>query len=474
MRAVLLLGSAAVGVDAQDFFLGSSRLHKEPSYPKPDYPTPGAAQPAAPQNGAQYARNNTPALPDAACPPPTGWPMPPDGLGIGPVLVNHSMLGLPQKSQSCGNCGPKCKKIQDAFAHAFDMYSKGDHGATLNQYATGNAYFTTTGYGATSHACHGHTFMGASEVSGEINKCYSFEARIGNFFWPTALDIIVSNCGDKAVLQMGCVNCTNDAGFNYPQRYSWVVQIQEAPWLDAGFQFYRNHGLLDSELTLGMTIEEFSYDPYICSYLESPLHPFPPLPTPHSYDVPTNVPVLEKVSCEECPKCDSRYSAIENAFTEAIAGRPNKIFDMMADDVVFDIIGDGPTQAACFGHVYEGKEQVLTGERSPIKRLQAMVTSYELLSTDLMIDSCGTKFNAFYIFYLHGKSSFQYTMNVDVAFYLDDKEDNEHGFTVSYVRIVPDTEVLMNLAEREQAHDTFKCDKLGDWTYAVTHTLLQP
>jgi len=384
--------------------------------------------------------------------------------------VSMAMKGLPKTSKSCGSCGPKCKKILDTLLPAYESYAAGDEGAELFRYATQNMHFTTTGFGATSHACFGHTYQGIAESSGASNKCYSFGARIGMFFKPSPQDIMVSNCGDKVTVMLYC-NCTNSAGKPYPQRYTWIMQLQDAPWLDGGFQFYKLNAVLDSEITVQMSIQDKDLDPFMCNYIQTPLKEIAPMPEPSFYFPPTNVPNTTASTCEECPKCDSRYEQIESALKEAMAGNGQKFINMMSDDIKFDVVGGGPTKSACFGDVYEGKEELLEKNSSPLKRLQSMVASSKVLSLDLMIDSCGDKFNAFLIFELRGKSGFGYTLHVDMALYLED-EGND-GFKIKYVRTVDDTEVMMNMAQREMEFDSFKCDKLGDWSESLTHTTLQ-
>ena len=58
--------------------------------------------------------------------------------------------------------------------------------------------------------------------------------------------------------------------------------------------------------------------------------------------------------------------------------------------------------------------------------------------------------------------------------YLEDDASTKEGFRIATVIAGHDTEMLMNMAEREQLSDTYTCPKIGNWSEAVTHTIMQP
>merc|ERR1711918_47643 len=73
-----------------------------------------------------------------------------------------------------------------------------------------------------------------------------------------------------------------------------------------------------------------------------------------------------------------------------------------------------------------------------------------------------------------GRSGQHYTHAWAFTLYLEDDASTKEGFRIATVIAGHDTEMLMNMAEREQLSDTYTCPKIGNWSEAVTHTIMQP
>merc|ERR1711939_361836 len=92
----------------------------------------------------------------------------------------------------------------------------------------------------------------------------------------------------------------------------------------------------------------------------------------------------------------------------------------------------------------------------------------------IMLGSCGDKAQVYVTQTRVGRSGQHYTHAWAFTLYLEDDASTKEGFRIATVIAGHDTEMLMNMAEREQLSDTYTCSKIGNWSEAVTHTIMQP
>merc|ERR1719451_175157 len=140
-------------------------------------------------------------------------------------------------------------------------------------------------------------------------------------------------------------------------------------------------------------------------------------------------------TCSSCPTCDNKMAHLEKAWgaytADGAAADRAPIMRLLkdgaysADGKGFEwfVSGAGPTLAGCFAHTYTSKWQLEDPSFGMWARLDART---------------------------------------------------KEGFRIATVIAGHDTEMLMNMAEREQLSDTYTCPKIGNWSEAVTHTIMQP
>lgn len=429
-----------------------------------------------------------------------------DGFGLGPVVVPKYALNVPVENKVCTEC-PECERRLNVMKSAAGDFSKqtgtvngvrvcdfaqngGRFGALVDPTAT-NGLWSVIGGGATSQACFGHTFDSAKKLA----SCAGLASRLP-YFCARVEDIFISSCGDQLTIRAYNDGGVNFAGVPYPQRYSWNFQLRADPGAAHGFYISKMNALIDSELTLvdAITVK----DPfatvtgdtgYVCPVIGSRQEyeqAGTPLPTPYVNMGAAFSPKPVTV-CPACASCAARQGAVSSVAEALVAdgmhaGAP--VLDLLADDGEFSwhIAAQGPTEAACMGTGGEATAYTtradLTAKTAYWGRIAAMTQpgrATQPVPLKVNMASCGDKVQVYITTAVVGSATgTRYTISQAHTMYLKDAPGTAAGFVITRVETVGDTEVLMNMAEREQAKDTIKCPKLGAWTEEVSHTTIMP
>lgn len=440
-------------------------------------------------------------IPVGQCPPPPqnhmSWP--PDGSGVGPMIFEKSVKGLPGKSsfKGCTSC-PSCPNKLNALFETISAFK--DQVATPGcqsppQQATGGTssafgalqadtlVWSILGYGATNHGCFGHTFVNLTELN---NPCYSFGARIQAgvpYFRPSPEDILIDSCGKKAAIRLFCPNCKPRQlcptcrpllAEDYPQRYTWILQLEDRPDSVYGFVITKLNAVLDTELTMDTSIQDYDFDPFVCQVLK-PLSAYPPI-HPRTYRL--ELPVEKFSNCTECASCPSKMDTISSAFNSYAEGDYTPFQDLLAtDDPNFQwiVVGAGPTKGGCMTAIYNDTTGYYA-EQGFWGRILAMSQGKpELMASDITTASCGDRSNIYWAWGIKGKTNFVYTLTGSWTLYYGNESD-EKAIKITKIVQTFDTEVTMNMAVRERKYDPVNCSltPLGGFAEAVSHTSLQP
>merc|ERR1719451_181931 len=167
-------------------------------------------------------------------------------------------------------------------------------------------------------------------------------------------------------------------------------------------------------------------------------------------------------TCSSCPTCDNKMAHLEKAWGAYTA-------DGAAADrePIMRLLKDGAYSADGKGFEWfvsgAGPDAMTRPEetKTPIKPV-------------IMLGSCGDKAQVYVTQTRVGRSGQHYTHAWAFTLYLEDDASTKEGFRIATVIAGHDTEMLMNMAEREQLSDTYRCPKIGNWSEAVTHTIMQP
>jgi len=434
-----------------------------------------------------------------------------DGLGIAPLQLDRTRSGLPTTNKRCGECGPKCQKRVDVLKKAFDSWSSSATVEPGNKHTTcpGAAAFhplvsphvkdgiwSVIGFGATQHACFATTFDSNEEMD---NTCYSHQGPGSRlpYFCPKAEDLIIDSCGDMVTARVFCDDCKDFAGHEYPQRYSWLLQLEDNEEAEHGFYIVKNNAILDTETTLidqVSVLKPYVWDngKYRCNLIESideyaAKGAAPPTPLTNRVDFRTEANAFG--TCSSCPTCNNKMAYLEKAWgaytANGAAADREPIMRLLkdgaysADGKGFEwfVSGAGPTLAGCFAHTYTSKWQLQDPSFGMWARLDAMTRPEETktpIKPVIMLGSCGDKAQVYVTQTRVGRSGQHYTHAWAFTLYLEDDASTKEGFRIATVIAGHDTEMLMNMAEREQLSDTYTCPKIGNWSEAVTHTIMQP
>lgn len=415
------------------------------------------------------------------CPPSWGFPVPDDGLGLGPLLANKLLADWPG-ALSNGPFGantscPSCPTVMESFYKALEpMASTGNEYLGVFQPA---AYQNTPiGFGATSQGCFSHTNVNKTESE---NNCYADFPRIAYLttFNPLIEDLIVDSTGLKFHARLYCKNCTTYpdpdkkstvGGQAYRQRYLWNMALSTpAKPPELPFNIDKFMGMLDTEESVMMTIEQYNVDRFRCLPL-MPKDQYVNIPVPHVYN--RTLPIKTWKACTSCPTCPESMKTLSGAMNEFAIGNTAPFMDLITDNVTWYIPGSGPTKTACAAADYTNKSQFLepTGMWG---RMQAMMDSMSMYASDAAVDSCGEKAVWAFFFKMRGKSGFNYLFSMYHVLYF-----NEGGLKPGSVYDIVtyfDTEIFVNMAVREKQWDPLKeCPQMTEFAYQITHTSLQP
>lgn len=456
------------------------------------------------------------------------FPSPSDGLGLGPVLMSQINDRLTKTDKTCETC-ETCEHKVGVIKEALRWIEVKDGSKFWGMFAP-SAKISILGGGATNMLGFAHTYSNMGEFSDPgVNACYSAAVRGNSGLNPTwgMEDVIVGSCGDHAVLRLFDWLTPEVAAANiaagdkaalpmrkaYPQRYSMLVHFEDVDTSvnPNGFQIVRWHVLMDSELTAMDTLDHVPEFHERGIYVGSDALgwkqgmadlPTPPTPQEEKYTferltmegktapIASAQDIERKTAkgCAVCASCSGRFSAIKAAFEAYASATSNRertpVWELLADDVKWTVSGVANTRAGCFSHRYHGRVELLQPSFGMWARLDAMTASVNAdassvegwsgMAPVVTLDSCGTKANVMLVQDRVGKSGFRYSHYASYTLYLTNAAGSAAGFEIKEVVAVEDTEVLLNLAEREQAWDTYRCPYVGDWTKAISHTRIQP
>jgi len=455
-------------------------------------------------------------IPVGQCPPPPqnymSWP--PDGSGVGPMIFNKSVAGLPGPKSfvGCKTC-PSCPSKLGALYTTISAFSEiqptpacqapvdnavGGTSSAFGSLQDPALVWSILGYGATNHGCFGHTFVNLTELN---NPCYSFGARIQAgvpYFRPVPEDILIDSCGKKGAIRLFCPdckprslcpNCDPPLAEDYPQRYTWILQFDDRPDSEYGFVITKLNAVLDTELTMDTSIQDYDYDPFVCQVLR-PLSFYPPI-SPRTYRL--ELPVEKFSNCTECPDCPERMETMSKAFAAFAEGDYTPFKSLLdPNNFTFIVAGAGPSKGGCMTAIYDNTKEWFTPKAFWGRILAMSQGDPTLMASDITTASCGDRSNIYWAWSIKGKSNFVYTLTGSWTLYYSDgskhgasllggeifppKPPSGAGFTITKILQNFDTEVTMNMAVRERASDTVDCDltEPGGWADVVSHTSLQP
>lgn len=492
--AALLVAALAAQASADECLLGSCpaqgdvsslmQLLRSSHHGQQPFPFPPDDGPVVP-DGSQLARPNTSvakATGGGKCPPSFGFPAPPDGLGLGYQLLEKELQGQPGRRipgppfEACSECASCPYKATTVYTALILNYRDGNS-TLLNQLFKSTLKWSVIGYGATSQGCFGHTYTNTTETSGEANMCYSFAARLSDIFKPNKVeDIIVDSCGNRAMVRLFCGNCMNTTTrpgvSDYPQRYSWMFEIEDNESAPLGFYITKLDALLDTELTTEIALESYEVDPYVCSVFKGPPAVYPPPPRPPVNRV--ELPELDtNTTCEKCTNCSTTMQVLEPALLSFAKGDYGPLRKLLCPKVSWFVPGQGATLAACAAAQYQGSWAPFTGRSSFFTRLKAMTKSSKYIQSQLYLNYCGQKANFVWWAQYTGKSGFTYTMSMLLTMRFEPDRLSSSGFTITHVVQGFDTEVFLNMASREVHFDSMKCDKVGPFAQAISRSPIQ-
>merc|ERR550525_1977287 len=437
-------------------------------------------------------------IPVGTCPPqPTGhmsWPS--DGQGAGPMIFEKSIAALPDPPfvgcAECASCEDKLYWLNATISQFADI-SQANPGcqAPVSEVTGGTSsafgalqpetlVWSILGYGATNHGCFGHTFVNLTELN---NPCYSFGARIQAgvpYFRPIPEDILIDSCGKKASIRLFCPDChprqlcptcEPKLAEDYPQRYTWQLQLEDDSTTPFGFVITKLNAVLDTELTMDTSIQDYDFDPWVCQVLK-PLAQYPPI-SPRTYRV--ELPIETLTNCSECPDCPSRAKTVSDAFDEYAEGNVKPFMELLAPDVEFIVAGAGPTQGGCGTATYHNRTGYFEETGFWGRILARSEGNPTLMASDITTNSCGDRANIYYAWGIKGKSQFRYILTGSQTLYYE-SDGSAAGFKIVKILQNHDTEVMMNMAVRERAFDPVNCPLTppGGFAEAVSHTILQP
>jgi len=444
-------------------------------------------------------------IPVGQCPPPgSNMATPPDGSGLGPMIFEKSVAGLPGKPfLGCSSC-PTCANKQAALLSTISAFKdlkptpgcqappgvkSGGTSSAFGALQPETLVWSILGYGATNHGCFGHTFVNLTELN---NPCYSFGARIQAgvpYFRPVPEDILIDSCGKKASIRLFCPDCKPRSlcptcepklAEDYPQRYTWQLQLEDDPTTPFGFVITKLNAVLDTELTMDASIQDYDFDPWVCQVLK-PLAAYPPI-SPRTYRL--ELPVETLTNCSECPDCPSRAKTVSDAFDEYAEGNVKPFMELLAPDVEFIVAGAGPTQGGCGTAIYHNRTGYFEETGFWGRMLARSEGNPTLMASDITTNSCGDRANIYYAWGIKGKSQFRYTLTGSWTLYYESDGQSQvkvgggsaAGFKIVKILQNHDTEVMMNMAVRERAFDPVNCPLTppGGFGEAVSHTILQP
>jgi hypothetical protein len=429
------------------------------------------------------------------------------------MVFNKSVAGLPGPSsfkgcKSCPSCPAKLAALFETISAFKDLPATPGCQAPVNQASGGTSsafgalqaddlVWSILGYGATNHGCFGHTFVNLTELN---NPCYSFGARIQAgvpYFRPEPEDILIDSCGQKGAIRLFCPDCKPRSlcpdcepklAEDYPQRYTWILQFEDRPNTTYGFVITKLNAVLDTELTMDASIQDYDFDPFVCQVLR-PLSFYPPI-EPRTYR--QELPVEAFSNCTECEDCPEKMETISTAFADFAEGNYG-LFKSLLDPKNFTwiVAGAGPTKGGCMTETYHNTEDWFKTKGFWGRLLAMSQGEPTLMASDITTASCGDRSNIYWVWSIKGKSNFVYTLTGSWTLYYSETKSGgsllegeafpkpkppKGPFTISKILQNFDTEVTMNMAVRERGADPVTCDLTppGGFADVCSHTSLQP
>merc|ERR550525_1783200 len=445
-------------------------------------------------------------IPVGTCPPePTNhmsWPS--DGQGAGPMIFEKSIAALPDPPfvgcAECASCEDKLYWLNNTISQFADI-SQANPGcqAPVSEVTGGTSsafgalqpetlVWSILGYGATNHGCFGHTFVNLTELN---NPCYSFGARIQAgvpYFRPYPEDILIDSCGQTAAIRLFCPNCYPRQlcptcrpmlAKEYPQRYTWVLQLEDNAKAQYGFYITKLNAVLDTELTMDTSVQDYDFDPLVCQVLK-PLSYYPPI-SPRAYRV--ELPQEPFAKARVCPHCPARMKKLVDVWNKFAEGDYKPFQDLLhPTDFVWIVAGAGPTKGGCMTRNYTTPLGYFQKPLGYWARILAMSQGKpKLLAQNVISAQGGDRSNIYYAWSIKGKGNFIYTLTGSWTIYYRDtqsstQQESSDDFKIYKILQNFDTEVTMNMVVRERDHDLIKCKLTPPGGYAdvISHTYLQP
>jgi len=424
------------------------------------------------------------------------WPVPADGLGLGPQELPSLKERLLTENRACRTC-PDCDRKAQVVRSIFYDFGVGRDISNFGAQLSPKNLHTVTGFGPTAHACFGHTYVNGTQFT---NACYGALPRLLGELYLGIEDLQMDSCGEKAVANLVCHNCKNFAGEDYPQRYTWILQFTDDAKAPHGFYITRSLEVMDSELTTIDAIQNYptavEKGNYLCPLIAAPAaFPAPPAKTmPVSKNVLVPLTVMDhspvaidaigaagaQKKCAVCPNCEQTMATLKGVFeADPATGTTSveKLMPLLADDVDWLVSAVGPTRGGCFGARTTGK-YALVGAAGKVARMGAMTRQEKMtqaVAPVINIDACGSKANVYVVHSAVGRSGTRYTLSTMLTLYLEADKSSSAGFKITRVVDVEDTEVLQSLATREQAWDVMTCAEVqSEWSDVIVHTAMQP
>lgn len=266
--------------------------------------------------------------------------------------------------------------------------------------------------------------------------------------------------------------------------------MADAPEAFYGFYIVKLNAVLDTELTMDTSIQDYDYDPFVCQVLR-PLSFYPPI-SPRTYRL--ELPREPFSNCSVCPSCPARMETISSAFDEYAEGNLEPFQDLLdKDNFQFIVAGAGPTQGGCMTAIYNDTKSYWKKKGFWGRILKMSQGNPKLMTSDITTASCGDRSNIYWAWGIKGKSNFVYTLTGSWTIYYnnagagpaggekpagedDNKPATSDTFKITKIVQTFDTEVTMNMAVRERDSDPVRCSLTppGGFADVVSHTSLQP